>query len=102
MEGLWEDTLALPHFRGLSARNEPLFSWFFTTFPYQMRGFTFTHLLTWRHHDPLEISRLEDLLCLLSDRSDISFFFPPIGGETWYNVLRHCFVILGKKDYPLG
>lgn len=87
MEGLWRDVPEFPRFKELSIDDKPLFNSLFTKFPPRISEFTFTNLFIWRHQYQLKISRLRSFLCLLSDRGEGSFFFPPIGEG---NVVQCC------------
>jgi hypothetical protein len=79
MEELWKIVPEFVQFKDLSLEEKPLFDTVFNLFPPVISEFTFTNLFIWRHAYQLKISRLKNLLCLLSDRGENSFFFPPIG-----------------------
>ncbi len=79
MEELWKDVPEFPQFKDLSLKDKPLFDTLFTRFPPLISEFTFTNLFIWRHAYQIKISRLDRFLCLLSEKSKPSFFFPPIG-----------------------
>jgi len=79
MEELWKVFPEFAQFKDLSLEEKPLFDTVFNLFPPVISEFTFTNLFIWRHAYQLKISRLKNLLCLLSDRGENSFFFPPIG-----------------------
>ena len=68
-----------PRFRGLALEDKPLFHQLFVQFPPQISEFTFTNLFIWRHSYQIKISRFRNFLCLLSEKGEASFFFPPIG-----------------------
>jgi hypothetical protein len=79
MEDLWENIPEFPQFKELSSKEKPPIDTLFNHFPPFISEFTFTNLFIWRHAYQLKISRLKNFLCLLSDRGENSFFFPPIG-----------------------
>ncbi len=79
MEELWKIIPEFAQFKDLSLEEKPLFDALFNLFPPFISEFTFTNLFIWRHAYQLKISRLKNFLCLLSDRGENSFFFPPIG-----------------------
>lgn len=79
IEDLWHNIPEFPGFKELSLEDKPLFDRMFTQYPPSISEFTFTNLFIWRHAYRIKISRLDHLICLLSDREEESFFFPPIG-----------------------
>ncbi len=79
MEDLWKNVPEFPQFKDLSLEEKPLFDTLFNLFPPVISEFTFTNLFIWRYAYQLKISRFKNFLCLLSDRGEKSFFFPPIG-----------------------
>jgi hypothetical protein len=79
MEDLWKNIPEFPKFKGLSIEDKPLFDSLFNLFPPVISEFTFSNLFIWRYAYELRISRFRNFLCLLSDRGETSFFFPPIG-----------------------
>ncbi len=79
MEDLWRNVPAFPQFKDLSLEERALIESAFLRFPPSISEFTFTNLFIWRHAYQLKISRLQDFICLLSDKGETSFFFPPIG-----------------------
>jgi len=79
MEDLWKKIPEFPQFKEFSLEEKPLIEAAFTKFPPVISEFTFTNLFIWRHAYQLKISHLKNLICLLSDKGNQSFFFPPIG-----------------------
>ncbi len=93
MEELWRKIPEFPQFKDFSLEEKPLLDATFQKFPPVISEFTFTNLFIWRQAYQLKISRLKDFVCLLSEKGDQSFFFPPIGegdrGETCLTFLRY-------------
>ncbi len=79
MEELWKSVPEYPLFRDLTLEDKPLFDLAFRQFPPSNSEFTFTNLFIWRHAYQIKISRLETFLCLLAEKEEHPFFFPPIG-----------------------
>lgn len=79
MEELWKNVPEFPQFKDLSPEESLLFDEAFAKFPPVISEFTFTNLFIWRHSYQTKISRLHHFLCLLSERGENSFFFPPVG-----------------------
>jgi len=79
MDALWGDVPDFPEFKDLTLENKPLFDLAFTQCPPQISEFTFTNLFIWRQAYQIKMSRFHTFLCLLSDKGENSFFFPPIG-----------------------
>jgi hypothetical protein len=79
MEDLWRNAPAFPQFKDLSLEDRSFIETAFLRFSPSISEFTFTNLFIWRHAYQLKISRLQDFLCLLSNKGETSFFFPPIG-----------------------
>jgi hypothetical protein len=79
MAGLWRGAPEFPEFRDLTLEDKPLFDQLFSLFPPVISEFTFTNLFIWRNCYQTKISRLQKFLCLLSDREENSYFFPPMG-----------------------
>src|SRR4030042_3314037 len=79
MDDLWRHLPEFPQFKDLTLEDKSLFDQLFTQFPPQISEFTFTNLFIWRQCYQIKISRLQHFLCLLSDRGENSFFYPPIG-----------------------
>jgi len=79
MDDLWRGVPEFPQFKDLTLEDKSLFDQLFTQFPPVISEFTFTNLFIWRQCYQTKISRLQNFLCLLSDRGEDSFFFPPIG-----------------------
>ena len=79
MDELWSAVPEFPRFRGLSLEDKPLFRQVFAQFPPQISEFTFTNLFIWRDCYQIKVSRFRNFLCLLSEKGESSFFFPPVG-----------------------
>jgi hypothetical protein len=79
MDEFWKTVPELPQFKDLSLEEKPLLDEAFSRFPPVISEFTFTNLFIWRHAYQIKISRFKDFLCLLADKEENSFFFPPIG-----------------------
>ncbi len=97
MDELWGGVPDFPQFRGLTLEDKPLFRQVFAQFPPQISEFTFTNLFIWRHSYEMKISRFQSFLCLLSDRGENSFFFPPIGEGDVMQCYRVLLQYLGQK-----
>ena len=91
MDDLWRHLPEFPQFKDLTLEDKSLFDQLFTQFPPQISEFTFTNLFIWRQCYQIKISRLQHFLCLLSDRGEDSFFFPPIGEG---DVIKCCQALL--------
>jgi hypothetical protein len=79
MEDRWKKLPEFPQFKDFSLEEKPLLEGAFLKFPPVISEFTFTNLFIWRQVYQLRISRVKGFICLLSDKGDQSFFFPPIG-----------------------
>lgn len=79
MEELWKKIPEFPQFKDFSLEEKPLLEATFLKFPPVISEFTFTNLFIWRQAYQLRISHLKNFICLLSNKGDQSFFFPPIG-----------------------
>jgi hypothetical protein len=79
MEDPWKKLPEFPQFKEFSLEEKPLLEGAFLKFPPVISEFTFTNLFIWRQVYQLRISRVKGFICLLSDKGDQSFFFPPIG-----------------------
>jgi hypothetical protein len=79
MEDPWKEIPEFPQFKDFSLEEKPLLEATFLKFPPVISEFTFTNLFIWRQVYQLRISHLKSLICLLSNKGDQSFFFPPIG-----------------------
>jgi uncharacterized protein len=88
MEDLWKKIPEFPQFKDFSLEEKPLLEAAFLKFPPVISEFTFTNLFIWRQVYQLSISHLKGFLCLLSDRGDASFFFPPIGDGDQVEIFR--------------
>jgi uncharacterized protein len=83
MEDRWKKIPEFPQLKDFSLDEKPILEEAFLKFPPVISEFTFTNLFIWRQAYQLRISRLKNLTCLLADKGDQSFFFPPIGeGES--------------------
>jgi len=79
MEDRWKKIPEFPQFKDFSLEEKPILEEAFLKFPPVISEFTFTNLFIWRQAYQLRISHLKDFICLLADKGDQSFFFPPIG-----------------------
>jgi hypothetical protein len=79
MDELWGGVPEFPKFRDLTLEDKPLFDQRFSQSPPVISEFTFTNLFIWRNCYQTKITLFERFLCLLSDRGEASFFFPPLG-----------------------
>ena len=93
MEDGWKKLPEFPEFKEFSLEEKPLLETAFFKFPPVISEFTFTNLFIWRQAYQLRISRLKNFICLLSNKGDESFFFPPIGEgdrvESFRSLLRY-------------
>jgi hypothetical protein len=97
MDELWSGVPEFPQFRGLTLEDKPLFLRVFAQSPPQISEFTFTNLFIWRDCYQTKISRFQSFLCLLSDKGESSFFFPPIGEGDVIQCYRGLLQYLGQK-----
>jgi hypothetical protein len=79
MEDRWKKIPEFPQFKDFSLEEKPILEEAFLKFPPVISEFTFTNLFIWRQAYQLRISHLKDFICLLADKGDQCFFFPPIG-----------------------
>jgi len=79
MEDLWRRIPEFPRFKDLSLEERSAVDAAFLKFPPSISEFTFTNLFIWRHAYQIKISRLHNILYLLAEKEENSFFFPPIG-----------------------
>lgn len=78
-EVFWREVPEFPQKRDLSLNDRPLLNALFRAFPPQISEFTFTNLFIWRHAYRTKLSRYKNFLCLLAEKEETFFFFPPIG-----------------------
>lgn len=97
MDEFWRAIPELPQFKDLSLEEKPLLDEAFRRFPPLISEFTFTNLFIWRHAYQIKISRFKNFLCLLADKEENSFFFPPIGEGDVVECFRILLQYLGKK-----
>ncbi len=100
MDDLWDGVPEFPQFRDLTLEDKPLFDQLFTRFPPVISEFTFTNLFIWRVAYRIKISRFRNLLCLLSEQGELSFFFPPVGEGDMIECFQSLLQYLGKKGAP--
>src|SRR4030042_440748 len=100
MGDLWDGVLEFPQFRDLTLEDKPLFDQLFTRFPPVISEFTFTNLFIWRVAYRIKISRFRNLLCLLSEQGELSFFFPPVGEGDMIECFQSLLQYLGKNGTP--
>ena len=100
MEDLWRNVPAFPQFKDLSLEERAPAEAAFLRSPPSISEFTFTNLFIWRHAYQLKISRLEDFLCLLSDKGETSFFFPPVGEGDRVNACQRLLYYLKERGVP--
>jgi hypothetical protein len=93
MDDLWSGVPEFPQFEDLTLEDKPLFDQLFTQFPPVISEFTFTNLFIWRNCYQIKISLFQKFLCILSDRGETSFFFPPLGEgdvvECYWSLLQY-------------
>jgi len=90
-----------PQFKEITLEDRPVFVEVFSRFPPVISELTFTNLFMWRYAYQIKICRLEDFLCLFSDKGKDSFFFPVIGEGDMiecYRTLLH--YLESKGDSP--
>jgi hypothetical protein len=97
MDDLWGGVPEFPQFKDLTLEDKPLFDQLFTQFPPVISEFTFTNLFIWRRAYQTKISRFRDLLCLLSEQGENSFFFPPVGEGDVIECCQSLLQYLGGK-----
>jgi len=100
MGDIYKDVPQFSQFKDLSLEDKPLLDGAFTQFSPLISEFTFTNLFIWRHAYQLKISRFQDLICLLSEKGENSFFFPPIGEGDMVKCYWILFQYLGEKGIP--
>jgi len=79
MDDLSKVVPEFPQSKDLSLDEKSLLDEAFGRFPPVISEFTFTNLFIWRHAYQIKIGRFKDFLCLLADKEENPFFFPPIG-----------------------
>jgi hypothetical protein len=100
MDDLWDGVPEFPQFRDLTVEDKPLFDQLFTRFPPVISEFTFTNLFIWRVAYRIKISRFRNLLSLLSEQGELSFFFPPVGEGDMIECFQSLLQYLGKNGAP--
>jgi len=100
MGDLWDGVPEFPQLRDLILEDKPLIDQLFTRFPPVISEFTFTNLFIWRVAYQIKISRFRNLLCLLSEQGENSFFFPPVGEGDMIECFQSLLRTLGGKGAP--
>jgi hypothetical protein len=100
MDEFWKAVPELPQFKDLFLEEKPLLDEAFSRFPPVISEFTFTNLFIWRHAYQIKISRFKDSLCLLADKEENSFFFPPIGEGDVVECVRILLQYLEGRGVP--
>jgi len=100
MKDLWRNIPEFPQFKDLSLEEKLPFDEAFNQFPPVISEFTFTNLFIWRHTYQIKISRIQNFLCLLSDRGEGSFFLPPIGEGNVVECYRILLQYLKERGIP--
>src|SRR4030042_6936521 len=100
MGDLWDGVPEFPQFRDFTLEDNPLFDPLFPRFPPVISEFTFTNLFIWRAAYQIKISRFGNLLCLLSEQEELSFFFPPVGEGDMIECFQSLLKYLGGKGAP--
>lgn len=77
-----------------SIEDKNIFNEFFRKYPPQNSEYTFTNLYMWNHYYNLYYEIINDCLCLISQRDNITAILPPIGDEL--NIIR-AFEVLYKR-----
>lgn len=68
-----------PNFREIVLDDRNIFEQIFSIYPPVISEFTFSNLFIWRHYYKIKISMIDQFLCILCDKDEAPFFFPPIG-----------------------
>ena len=100
MDDLWKGVPEFPRFNELTLEDKPLFDQLFRRFPPVISEFTFTNLFIWRSVYRTNVSRFGNLLCLLSEQGQDSFFFPPVGEGNVIECFQSLLQYLGGKGLP--
>lgn len=101
MEDLWGNLPEFPHFKELSIEDKPLFDYLLSIFQPLISEFTFTNLFIWRKAYSIQLSRLDQFLCLLGEQNGNPFFFPPIGTGDVVKCFRELLEFLrGRSEVP--
>jgi len=100
MQDLWGAVPPFPQFKDLSLEEKPLLDAAFNQSPPVISEFTFTNLFIWRHAYQLKITRFQNFICLLSEKENHSFFFPPLGEGDMVKCYRNLFHYLEEKGFP--
>ncbi len=100
MDELWSRLPEFPQFRGVALEDKPLFDRVFAQFPPQISEFTFTNLFIWRDCYQTKVSRFRSFLCLLSDKGESSFFFPPVGEGDVMECYQTLLQYLSRQGVP--
>jgi len=102
MEDAWRTVPEFPQLRELVIEDKLLFDDAFSQFPPSISEFTFTNLFIWRHAYQIKFYRYETFLCLLSDKEDAPFFFPPVGEGDRMKCCRALLESFGQRGRPRG
>lgn len=100
MDPLWNKGPEFPEFKEINLEDKPLFDHLFMQFPPVISEFTFTNLFIWRQAYQIKISRFQNFLCILSDRKENPFFFPPIGEGDMVECCQSLLKYLKEKGNP--
>lgn len=101
----YQDLLAtvpeLPELSELSPAHKPLLDALFSDLQPQASELTFTNLFIWRHAYGARVTRLGDVVCVLSCRSDPedSFLLPPLGPGAGLQHVLMCLEFMAQEGH---
>jgi hypothetical protein len=95
------DVPAFPDLADLGLEHKPLLDGLFRELKPGTSELTFTNLYIWRHAYRLRLTRMGDVICLLSWRADPedSFVLPPLGPGAGAEHVRRCFDFLAEAGH---
>lgn len=90
-----------PALAPLDMEHKPALDAAFASQRYCISEFTFTNMYIWRHKYGAQITRFDEVICLLSWRADPedSFVLPPIGPEACLEHVQACLELLRSEGH---
>lgn len=81
-----------PEFQDISWENKIILDWFFSEYLPVISEYTFTNLFVWRKSRLINISLLDQTLCIMAQKGEgIKFFLPPLGIQNMYDIAEKMF-----------
>lgn len=95
------DIPQFPEMTPLDLEHKPVLNQLFAGLKPRISEFTFTNLYIWRHAYGAQITRFDDVVCLLSWRPDPedSFVLPPLGPGASVEHVRECLRLLESEGH---